>query len=244
MPTRHAITVTTERGDEAELVAVHHAPADPVADTWVVFCHGFISDKSGSYESRCERAAREGYHAIRFDFRGCGESDGAFVDQTLSSKIADLHAVLDFFDAPRYTLFGSSFGAKTALHAAVSTDVDIGAVVTRAPVTWNDAFDNVVATVESTGRFEYDSGHVVDDRFVTDLNGHPFDDVTTRLDVPVAVFHGAADESVPLRHSLDAAAALGVDVTVQVFDGEGHRFSRAAEEKLRDQLFDWFARLR
>ena len=237
METTHAIP--TESGEE--LAAVHHEPASSTRDAWVVFCHGFVSDKSGSYEGRCRRAVEEGYHAVRFDFRGCGDSDGSFVEQTLSSKVADLEAVLRHFDAPAYVLFGSSFGAKTAFHAAVDTDRRIEAVVGRAPVTYNRTFDDRRAHVERHGEFVYDTGHAIDGRFFDDFERYPFGEVTSRLDVPVALFHGAPDDSVAVGDSFEAARAFDADVMLQVFEGEGHRFSRSAESRLRRQVFDWLA---
>lgn len=234
MSDRHTVPVT----DEGSVVAVHH-PA--TGDDWLVFCHGFVSDKSGSYESRARRAAEEGYDAVRFDFRGCGEADGAFVDATLSSRIADLRAVLDHFDPASCVLFGSSFGAKTAIHAAVDDD-RVEAFVGRAPVTYNRCFEPMREVVEREGELAYAPGHVVDGRFFDDFDDYAFDDVAGAVDVPVALFHGTADGSVPLADTLDAVAALSTDVTLQTFAGEGHRFSEPAETRMRDQLFDWLAR--
>ena len=85
MPERFEVEV-----DGQSVVGVTHPTS---GDHWLVFCHGFLSDKSGSYEGRCRRAVESGYNAVRFDFRGCGDSDGSFVDQTLSDKLADLQAV-------------------------------------------------------------------------------------------------------------------------------------------------------
>jgi pimeloyl-ACP methyl ester carboxylesterase len=237
MVTKHSIPT----GMGEELAAVHHEPVSPTRDAWVVFCHGFVSDKSGSYEGRCRRAVEEGYHAVRFDFRGCGESDGAFVEQTLSSKIADLEAVVDHFDAPAYVLFGSSFGAKTAFHAAVDTDRCIEAVVGRAPVTYNRTFADRRAHVERHGEYVYDTGHAIDGRFFADFERYAFGDVTATLDVPVALFHGADDDSVAVADSFEAAAAFDADVLLQVFEGGSHRFSRSLESRLRRQVFDWLA---
>ncbi|WP_255196490.1 alpha/beta hydrolase family protein [Halorarius litoreus] len=236
MTERHVISVADGEG----VVAVHH-PAP--SDAWFVCCHGFVSDKEGSYEERCERAVAEGYNAVRFDFRGCGESDGAFVDATLGSRIDDLRAVLAFFDPPSCVLFGSSFGAKTALHTAIGDD-RIEAVATRAPVTYNRTFDEARRLVEQEGEISYAPGYVIDARFFEDLDRHPFSEVTNVLDVPVAIFHGSDDQTVPLSDSLDATGALATDVLLQTFAGEGHLFSASAERRMRDQMFEWLARSR
>jgi len=231
MPERHTLSV-----DGDDLAAVHH-PSD--GDRWLVFCHGFRSDKSGSYEERCERAVAEGYDAVRFDFRGCGESDRAFVETTLSTRIADLRAVVEHFDPSSYALFGSSFGGKTAFHAA--DDDRLEAIVTRAPVTYDRPFEPARQVVEETGAYRYDDDHVIDERFFADFDRYDFEDAASTVDVPVAVFHGREDATVPLSDSLDAAGALDTDVTLWALRGERHRFSPAAEERLRDAAFEWLA---
>ncbi|WP_436901517.1 alpha/beta hydrolase family protein [Halovenus halobia] len=223
--TRHEITV-----DGDQLVAVHH---ETDSDKLLVFCHGFVSDKEGSYERRCERAVAAGYDAVRFDFRGCGESDRSFGEQTLSTRIADLRAVLSAFEYPTVALFGSSFGASVAFHVGATEDID--AIAARAPVTYTRAFD----------RYRSDAGSPVvgpDDSFFTDLDAHPFEPTATEITVPVAIFHGREDESVPVTDSLDAAAVLSTDTTLELYAEEGHRFSETAEQRLCERLFPWLDR--
>jgi pimeloyl-ACP methyl ester carboxylesterase len=259
MQERHEITVDNER-----VVAVHH---DAPTENWVVFCHGFQSDKSGSYETRCKRAVTEGYNAVRFDFRGCGESDRDFDEQTLSSRIADLRAVIDHFDPASYVVFGSSFGGKVAFHA---DDDRIEAIATRAPVTYNRAFEDLRQAVdaeageESAEREENvppgasETAEDVPPRnsetaedvppgnwtsFFADLDEYPFEEAAAAVSVPVAIFHGRADDSVPIAGSIEAAGALAVDVLLQAYAGEGHLFSRAAEARMRDHLFEWLSLL-
>lgn len=229
----HEIPVTD---DEAVIATVHQGPSD----RWVVCCHGFLSDRTGSYEGRCERAVAAGYSAVRFDFRGCGESDGAFREQTLSDKLADLEAVLEFVDPDAVVLFGSSFGGKVAFHAGADDD-RVEAIVTRAPVTDNRSFDGYRAAVRDEGECRFEDGRRIDRRFFEDLDRYPFADAAADLAVPVAIVHGREDESVPLAHSTEATAALETDVLLEVYAGEGHRFSRAAEERLRERLFGWLA---
>ncbi|WP_302080284.1 alpha/beta hydrolase family protein [Salinibaculum rarum] len=230
MPERFNVTV-----DGESVAGVYH-PAP--GDRWLLFCHGFLSDKSGSYEGRCRRAVAEGYNAVRFDFRGCGDSDGAFVDQTLSDKIADLQAVVEHVGPDRYALFGSSFGGKVAFHTA-ATDDRVSVVATRAPVTYNRAFDDYRATVDRDGVVRFDDGRAIDSTFFADFETYDFETVTDRLDVPVAIFHGRADDSVPIDDSFDAASALSGDVLLEAFADEGHLFSEEAEQRLRELLFGW-----
>ena len=221
MGTRHELSV-----DGDSLIAVHH---DGDNDRLLVFCHGFVSDKQGSYEARCERAVVEGYDAVRFDFRGCGESDRSFGEQTLSSRIADLRAVLEAFTYPTVALFGSSFGGAVALRVAAESSVD--AVATRAPVTYTRAFDRY--------RSEGDPIAGPGESFFADLDSHPFEPAAATLSVPVVIFHGRADDSVPVTDSLDAARAIPTDTTLELYAGEGHRFSEAAEIRMRERLFAW-----
>jgi pimeloyl-ACP methyl ester carboxylesterase len=218
VPTRHTLSV-----DGEDLVAVHHAAE---SDRWLVFAHGFVSDKSGSYEGRCERAVAEGFHGVRFDHRGCGESDRAFGEHTLETRLADLRAVLDYFDPPRCVLFGSSFGGKVVLHGALG-DERVAAVATRAPVTDPGPLDAYRSRWPEA--------------FAAAFEANPFEAVERNLAVPVAIFHGRADDTVPVADSLDAAGALGPDTLCQLYADEGHSFSRAAEARMRDQLFDWLA---
>lgn len=235
MTTQHRITVEDE-----EVIAVHH-PARGGGDEWMVFCHGFLSDKTGSYSERCKRAVQEGYDAVRFDFRGCGESGGRFRDQTLTSKIQDLQAVMDYFDARDTVLFGSSFGGKVAFHAAIPDD-RVNAVITRAPVTLNSSFDDYRGIVEQEGTLEFstDYGSVaVDGRFFKDLDSHPWDNVGDGLTCPAAFFQGADDDVVPVQDIIRAAQSLGTDVSLHKFSREGHLFSREAESRMRDLAFSW-----
>lgn len=209
--------------DGDEVAAVRHAPDGTSRENlgWIFFSHGFVSDKTGSYEGRCERAAAEGYNAVRFDHRGCGESDLGFDEQNLATRTADLRAVVDHFGAERYVVFGSSFGGKVAFHVAAEDD-RAEAVAVRAPVTYNDTFDGY-----ATGDF----GEA--------LEARPFSEVVESLDVPAAVFHGRDDETVPVGDSFRAVEAVGTDVVLHVYADEGHLFSREAEERMRNGFFSW-----
>lgn len=230
MTEKHFIEVENE-----ETVATVHQKAN--SDKWVFFCHGFGSNKEGSYKKRAEKMVEEGWNAVRFDFRGNGESDGKFIDQSLSSKIADLEAVIQYFGPEKYVLFGSSFGGKVVFHAA--TGLAPEAVIGKAPVTYNTIMDKYKAVVEKKGKFTHHPGATIDERFYKDFQKHSFDNITQKLQVPVAIFHGSDDTTVHPEHSFKAAEALNTDVMIQKFEGEKHSFSKNAENYMIDQMISW-----
>jgi alpha-beta hydrolase superfamily lysophospholipase len=230
MTSKHSVEVE----DGEEVSAVHHS-AD--SDKWIFFCHGYGSDKEGSYEERAKRAVEEGYNAVRFDFRGNGESDGDFIDQSLSSRIADLEACINFFEPEKIYLFGMSFGGKVVSHA--TEEMDIEALILKSPVTYNSIMDKFREVVEEKGTYTHFGDKTIDERFFEDFDTYSFEEVTSGLGVPVAVFHGGADTTVHFENSAEAVKAFETEALLYKLEGEGHSMSDGGEKKLKDMMFAW-----
>lgn len=63
----------------------------------VILCHGFGSDCNRPLlRAIASDVVEQGMIAIRFDFNGCGKSDGLFQDMTVPSEISDLKCVIDW----------------------------------------------------------------------------------------------------------------------------------------------------
>jgi len=101
----------------------------------VVACHGLGASKdSEKYQLLGREFPKEGLALARFDFRGCGESDGSYADSTVGSRVRDLDTVLDFLADHsglngRFGLLGSSMGGYVALFVAARRSLPV--------VTWN-----------------------------------------------------------------------------------------------------------
>ncbi len=88
----------------------------------VILSHGQISSKgSDKFVALAAAFQAAGAASCRFDYRGCGESDGRIEETTLSGRVADLDAVAEWvfnhpsLDGGRIGLLGSSFGGCTSL---------------------------------------------------------------------------------------------------------------------------------
>src|SRR5438067_642631 len=76
----------------------------------ILFLPGYASDMEGSKATALDAwAEAEGRAMLRFDYGGCGASDGTFEDETLASWLDDALAMIDLADGP-VVLVGSSMG--------------------------------------------------------------------------------------------------------------------------------------
>jgi hypothetical protein len=104
--------------------------------------HGFGSNGSSS---NCvlpaQMLAEWGYVALRFDFRGCGDSEGKRANTICLEQVEDTSAALSFLqtrpevDPARIAAVGSSFGAAVAVYTG-GVDKRVGAVISSGG--WGD----------------------------------------------------------------------------------------------------------
>ena len=123
-----------------KLALVLHLPARLPAPG-VVVCHGLAASKdSEKYLLLGREFPKVGLALCRFDFRGSGESEGAYADSSVAGRIADLKVVLDFLATHpalhrRLGLLGSSMGGFVALHVAARRRPAMPVVTWNAPAT-------------------------------------------------------------------------------------------------------------
>ncbi len=133
----------------AQVVGVLHRPPLAAPCPCVVACHGMGASKdSDKYLSLARELPAVGLALARFDFRGSGESGGAYDESTVATRIADLEAVLAHLRqhpglGRRFALLGSSLGGFVALWVAATAGVD-GPVVT-----WNAPADLLGLAVDA-----------------------------------------------------------------------------------------------
>ncbi len=114
----------------------------------VLMLHGFLSTRqelpiNNTKETMFSRTARvlaeQGYATLRIDFRGSGESEGAWADTTFSSQMSDARAALAFLnkqasvDTKKIAVLGMSQGGLVAASIA-ATERSVRSLVLWSPV--------------------------------------------------------------------------------------------------------------
>jgi pimeloyl-ACP methyl ester carboxylesterase len=108
------------------LFGVYHPPqARPVRETGVVLCapvgHEYVRAHR-LVRSLAGTLAKSGFHVLRFDYSGCGDSSGDAADATLASWIEDVGTALDELKdtsgVSKVSLVGIRLGATLALLAS------------------------------------------------------------------------------------------------------------------------------
>jgi pimeloyl-ACP methyl ester carboxylesterase len=124
----------------------------------IIMMHGFGANKNGGPEWVCRQFESWGYVALRFDYRGCGESEGERGRVIAMEEVADARNAVTYMasrpevDPARIALCGSSLGAGVAVHAA-GVDQRVAAVILENGLGSGERIIRGMHTPESWGRF-------------------------------------------------------------------------------------------
>ena len=218
--------------DEFMLKGYLHLP--PVTKPpFVIGCHGLFSDKNSPKQIElAQHCNRLNMAYFRFDHRGCGESKASFEAVTsLDGRCTDLKAAANMLRArddlgDQMGLFGSSMGGSVCL--AVAGDLAADAVVTwAAPIRSADLVRPHAHPAAGSD---------------VPFKKNPFD-----ISKPLAglrnilIFHGDADETVPLPHAKEIFERVSEPKKLVVFSLSDHRMSQPADQQtfLRESSL-WF----
>ncbi|HEX9946195.1 MAG TPA: alpha/beta hydrolase [Allosphingosinicella sp.] len=204
----------------------------------ILFLPGYMSDMEGGKATALDSWAQaKGRSMIRFDYGGCGLSDGEFEAQTLAAWREDALAMIDGVEGP-LVLIGSSMGGWLMLLAALARPERIAGLVgiAAAPDFTDWGFDEAQKrTIRDEGRLEepspYGQAPYVTTRAFWEsgetlklLGG----DIAIRC--PVRLLHGLDDPDVPWQISVRLTQRLrSADVQTLLVKGGDHRLSREAD---------------
>ena len=124
----------------------------------IIMMHGFGANKSGGPEWVCKQFESWGYVALRFDYRGCGDSEGERGRVIPMEEVSDARNAVTFMasrsdvDPDRIALCGSSLGAGVAVYAA-GVDQRVAAVILENGLGSGERIIRSMHTPESWNKF-------------------------------------------------------------------------------------------
>jgi len=240
--------------------AAANTPANiPANIPGFVFLAGHGSDMLGTKaEILADWAARSGFSFTRFDYRGHGQSSGAFLAHTISDWTADARHIIEQVTSGPLILVGSSLGGWIMLNLLNSCRQRIAGLIgiAAAPdfterLIWQTLNKEQQEQMQQQGHIAlpnpYEPGgqlvypyHLIEDGRANLLLDKPLE-----FDGPVILHQGMQDEEVPWQTALDIAAVLTSDrLEIRLDKTAGHRYSEphqlaalvASAEQLSQQL--------
>lgn len=243
----HREAVTLEH-EGVKLFGVLHRPIDVDNAPIVVIMHGFASSKQGSnrcYVALSEALAKAGVASVRFDFRGCGDSEGSLSETGFADLVADGAAMCAFaekiegVDAARMGVFGASLGGAIA----AELDRDVQAIALWAPVASGEIwFQDFVMNHpevlelsdprEAIGTYR---GVKVSPLFQAEFAQMTAFQSLAKRDAPLLHMHGEGDDVITIAHQEAYKSALGGRGTFIIYPDEAHSLGFA---KVLDEAID------
>ena len=180
----------------------------------VVISHGFVGNRIGT-DRLFVKAARalsgHGYMVLRFDYAGCGESEGDYGAEGLNSMVEQTRIVLDYVfdidgvDPERITLLGHSLGGAVSILTA-GKDKRVSSLVLWSPVAhpFSDILaitgEQVYESAQSRGYGDY-LGYRLSAAFFDSLTKHHPMREFNQFTGDVLLVHGTSDDVIPVDYS-------------------------------------------
>ncbi|MCH9626664.1 MAG: alpha/beta hydrolase [Gammaproteobacteria bacterium] len=249
---REWITIANEG---IQLFGVVHRPLQVENPPLVVVMHGFASSKHGSnrcYVALAEALTTVGIACLRFDFRGCGDSEGSMNEASVEDLISDGVAVskfalsIDGVDATRVGIFGASLGGAIAVEVCDRLKGVVKALTLWAPVAsgelWFRDFIKKhpeMLSAEPTDTMGTYRGVCVSPLFREQFARlHAYKTWGTLADLPLLHMHGEGDAIISIAHQEAYKQVAQSDAKFITYPEEAHSlgFAKALPDAIEKSV--------
>lgn len=126
-----------------KIFGILHRPQVEQKVPFVLFSHGFAGSKVGVhriYERIAHKLALQGIASLRFDYRGCGDSEGDLLDMRFEDHLLDYCTVFEnivdetWIDRENVAILGRSMGGMVATIAQARLKKKLKAICLVSPV--------------------------------------------------------------------------------------------------------------
>jgi uncharacterized protein len=217
-------------------------PGAEGARNLVILGHGVTGNKDRPFVvALAEALAARGIAALRFSFSGNGDSEGNFVDSTISKETSDLGAVLDATRDFKVCYVGHSMCGAVGVMRAASDD-RIQWLVSLAGMVHTRAFaEREFGTVKPGEGCMWDEpscplsvAYMDDAAKIDSVAG-----LASKISVPWLLIHGSEDDVVPVQDSLDILEKAGETARLIQIPGSNHVFAGEFTAPMVAHAVEW-----
>ena len=250
---RKEIPITFKNERNKELMGILHLPENEKPPV-VIISHGFQGTKTSPYIIKLARTLqKEGILVFRFDFEGCGDSEGDAKEITVEREASDLNLALKTVlkecdvNSKKIGFVGHSLGAVVVSFFLKKYKIEPSSLVFWSPAfhqkelfkIWYESKDSkkikkkgyLIKGSKEIGRAYYLENEKKDSSFL--LSG---------LDLPILIIHGKEDEDVPLKFSRKLAQKYK-NIFLKILSKANHKFEDfQSQKKLISQTVKWLKR--
>ena len=234
-----------------QMLGVLHLPQGEGPFPAVALYHGFTGTKVEAHRIFVKMAralSKAGIAAVRFDFRGSGDSAGDFDDMTVSGEIIDARRVLDFLQeqeavaGERLGVLGLSMGGAVAASVA-GQDRRVKSLALWAAVAQFSLFEGQEELVEQARACGHADvgGNVLKYAFYEDSRKQDPLKWVSAYGGPALIVHGDGDPTVPVAHAHLYFDAISGTKEKFIIPGADHTFnSHEWETAVIEKTAAWF----
>ncbi len=224
----------------------------------VIAAHGFAGTKSQRKFVEMGRIfAEKGIAFLRFDFSGCGDSDGNPADISIGKWASDFSFAYDFLcarkeiDASRIGFLGYSLGAVIVCLCATRSNIagrinPAKALVLVAPALDQKGLMKLWHTPVQMNKWQR-QGYLdtpkgrLGAQYLHDAVDYTY--LPSEVDIPTLIIRGGKDEDVPGRFTKKAFDALSCEKRLATIKEADHGFeNHQAKEQLIARSLGWFTK--
>ena len=208
----------------------------------VVLGHGVTGNKDRPFVvALANGLAAAGIPALRFSFSGNGDSEGEFIDSTISKEVDDLGVVIDALSGYSVCYIGHSMGGAVGVLRA-SQDSRITLLVSLAGMVHTNAFaETEFGDVTPDEGFMWDKPDCpLSSAYMDDMARiGSVVDFASRITVPWLLLHGAEDDVVPIGESRQIFEIANEPKELIELEGADHVFSDDSTGAMVTKVVNW-----
>ena len=210
---RKEIPISFINEECVQLLGIFHLPQEVYKPPLVVLIHGFGGTKSNQRFVQLARAlASDGISVFRFDFSGCGDSEGELENFTVQRGVSDLNFALEAIlkkadiDSEIIAFVGESLGAVIAVLFKNQFNFSLKTMVFWAPAFCQRELLRIWWSKDELKNWREKGYSIYKDKkiglkYLKENENKDYSLALSQIDLPILVLHGKKDETVPLEFS-------------------------------------------